>query len=170
MTYLAICLLGIFLYLALGIVPNQRTLRELDETLAETKARIEEREMLISVRQALKQRTQKQGNSLQGARTLPLPSKNEHVSIEVDKLNATMKDIARQAKVELVSLTPGLGSLEGNSKVLAVELVVRGAFPAFRRFLIALGGLPYLEHVEELQCQQNSEGLELRVKLLVERA
>lgn len=165
--YILICFLGVLFFVILGIVPTQRSLRELDGAIAEMKVRIEERKMLTFTHQALKQRIQQQG---QGARALPFPQKNGQVLAEVDKLTGTMKDISRKAKVEFVSLAPGFSSLEGNSKALVYDVVVRGAFPSFRLLLIALGGLPYVDYVEELQFQQYPAGLELRVKFWVEHA
>ena len=163
--YLLICLLGILLFLMLGIVPNQRFLKELDGKIAETRTQIEERKMLITTHQTLKQRTRRQG-----ARALPFPQKNGQNPAEVGKLTDTMKDLARRTNVEVVSIVPGLSSLEGNSKALVLDLVVRGAFRSFRLFLIALEGLPFLDYIEELNFQQNPAGLELRVKFWVEHA
>ena len=69
MVYLLVCILGILLYVILGIVPLQRSLKELDETIAETRTHLEERKMLTDTRQALKQRKQQQGKGMRPACT-----------------------------------------------------------------------------------------------------
>ncbi len=167
--YLLICLSGVIIFIALGILPTQRTLSELNGKIAETKVRIEEQKTLVSIYQTLKQRAQKKETQKQGARTLFLPVKAAPERVEMERLTATVEGISRRANLQMISLAPALSSLGGDSKTMAVEMVVRGEFHSFRRILIGLGELPYIDHVEEMQFQQNQDGTELRVKFWVNR-
>ncbi len=168
--YLLICGTGILIFIILGIAPSHKKILELDQQIAATRARVEEQKNLTSIYQTLKQRAAVQHAQGRSARLLPLPEKKEQAGVEISKLTDAVKDISRTANLEMVSLAPGLDSLDGNSKMLVVEAVIRGNFLSFRRFLIGLGGLRYVDHIEDLQLRQNAEGTEMRIKFWVERA
>ena len=65
----------------------------------------------------------------------------------------------------LVSAVPNLGALTGDAQFIAVDIVLRGNFINFRKFLITLGGIPYLEHIEEIAIQAKPDVKEYRLKL-----
>ena len=162
--YLLICGTGLLIFILGGIVPSQRTLRTLDGKIAATKVGIEEQKALISIYQTLKQRSEVQRTQSPGVRPLPLPVKTGQVGIDLDQLTDAVKAISRTAKLEMISLVPALNSLEGNSKAIVVEAAVRGELSSCRQFLISMGGLPYVEQIEELQFHQQPEGTEMRIK------
>ncbi len=168
--YLLTCGTVILLFIILGIAPSQKKIRELNQQIAATRARAEEQKTLASIYQTLKQRAAVQHAQGRSARLLPLPDKKEQAGVEISKLTDTVKDISRMANLEMVSLSPGLDSLDGSSKMLVVEAVIRGEFLSFRRFLIGLGGLRYVGHIEDLQLRQNTDGTEMRIRFWVERA
>lgn len=164
--YLLMCLLGIMIFLFLGVVPSQRTLEGLEKKIGEAKLRIEEQKTMAPLYQILKQKTQKQG-----VRTLPMPAKSELGRTQMDQLNRKVKEISSNAHVEIVSLMPALalGSLAGDARFLAMEAAIKGDFSSFRNFLIGLGGVPYVEHIEEIQMQLHPNGMELKVKFWIAR-
>lgn len=168
--YIVICLSVTLIFILWGIMPSQRTLNELSMRIVETRQHIEEQKTLQSVYQALKQGTQKQGVQGQYTRVLPLPEKSASALVQMDQFMEAVKEISRMANVELVTLAPALSSLGGNSKTMIMETAVKGDFTSLRKFLIGLGGLSSVNRIEELQIQQNPEGMELRIKFLVERA
>jgi hypothetical protein len=45
--------------------------------------------------------------------------------------------------------------------------VVRGDFLNFRKLLIGLGEVAYVERIEEIQIQQNPDALEFKMKVWV---
>jgi hypothetical protein len=44
-------------------------------------------------------------------------------------------------------------------------MVIRGDFMSFRKFLIGVGELPYLERFEEIEIQQDPGFMEFRMKI-----
>ncbi|MBU4287617.1 MAG: hypothetical protein KKI12_05525, partial [Proteobacteria bacterium] len=51
--------------------------------------------------------------------------------------------------------------------LLVVNTFVKGSFFDFRKFLVNLGGIPYLEHIEKIDIKRTMEGREFRLKILV---
>ncbi len=162
--YMVICLSGIMLFVLLGIFPSQRVLANLEEKIAESNYKIEEQKVFMPVSRIVKERTQKKS-----PRGLPVPAKSPLAQEQVDLLNASIKEISGRANLEVVSILPALGSLSISSKSMAIETLLRGNFYSFRKFLAGLGGIPSVEHIEEIQIRQYPEWLELKVKFWVER-
>ena len=67
----------------------------------------------------------------------------------------------------LVSAIPNINALTGDAQLLSVNVVLRGEFAQFRKFLIQLGGLPYVQHIEEIAIQDNPDTKEFRLKVWV---
>jgi hypothetical protein len=45
--------------------------------------------------------------------------------------------------------------------------VLKGEFANFRKMLIELGALPYLDRIEEIRIQQNPDAMEFRIKIWI---
>jgi hypothetical protein len=163
--YLVVCLSGIATFVFLGIMPSQRSIGELDARIAAAGLRMEEQKTLAPIYQALKEKANKRM-----AMSLPCPAVKELPRTEMDRLNNYVKEAAAGAKVQIVSLKPSLNSLADNSKSLAMETSVRGDFFALRKFLIGLGGISCLEHIEEIEIQQGADSMELKVKFRIARS
>ncbi len=167
--YLLIGFSLILIFIFGAIFPSQRTLRDLNGKIAQTSSRLAEQKALASIYETLRQRAQKQATDKEGARALPLPAKRETPRVQMDQLAGAVQEISRLARVELMSLVPALNSLSGDSKSIVMVATVRGEFYSLCRFLVGLGGLPYMEQIEEIHIQQSPDGLELRVKFGVAR-
>lgn len=163
--YLAVCSLGIIIFILLGLVPTQRDLTSLNEKIANAKLRIEEQKALQPV-----YRTVTEMAKQQGTRSLPFPPVSALPRAQVDQLSNTVEQLARKANLTVVSVMPAVSALAGSPQSLAMEALVRGDFFAFRKFLTGLGGIPSLECIEELQMQQSADGMELKVKFWIARS
>ena len=161
--YLLLCLFGMAAFIFLGIVPSQKVRAGLREKITETNMRIEEQKTLAPLYQALKQRAKKQG----ATRPLPFPAKSEIGRDQIDALSATVKAIAGRSNAALLSFTPALNTLTADSKSMEMNLAARGDFISFRKLITGLGGLPYVEHIEEIRIQQEADNLELHLKLWI---
>ncbi len=162
--YLVICLSGIAIFVFLGIVPSQRSLGELNSRIAAAGLRIEEQRTLSPVYQALKEKSHKRATL-----SLPCPAVKELPRTDMDRLNNSVKEAAGGAKVQIVSLKPALNSLAENSRSLAIEASVKGDFFALRKFLIGLGGISFIEQIEEIQIHQGDDSTELKVRFRIVR-
>lgn len=165
MIYLLLCLSGVMTFVFLGLFPAQRILAGLDVKISENRLRLEEQKTLMPIYQILKQRTRKNANKI-----LPLPRRTELPREKMNLLNTQFNEIAKQTNVEVASLAPSLTALASSSKYLTIEASLRGDFFSFRKFLIGLGAIPYMEHLEEIQVRENSEGREMKIKFAIVRS
>ena len=161
--YLCVCLSGIAVFILFGIVPYYRASSALDGKIAGLASKIEEHEKLLPIYQSLKQTLEKN--------PLNLPSPPEPVSQEKDtqSILATLKEAGERANLKTVSLTPLMNSPAVDAKFLGIEMTIRGDLFAFRKFLVALGKLPYVERIEDVHLKQGSESMEFRIKVQVRR-
>ena len=163
--YLIVCLAGILIFLLLEIVPHNRELASLEGKITDIKSHIEEQKALFPIYLAIKQKTQKKKTPV-----LPFPAKSKLAGAPMAQVNANIKEIAGKANTELVAVTPSLGSSAGSSGYMALEVSAKGNFPSFRKFLIGLEGVGYVEHIEDIQIQQNLNAMEIKIKLWVARS
>jgi hypothetical protein len=75
--------------------------------------------------------------------------------------------IADKAGLTMVSLKPDLSTLAGSSTSLLSNVVLKGEFANFRKMLIGLGDVPYLDRIEEISIQQYPDYLEFRMKIWI---
>ena len=158
--YALLCLSCILFIVFAGIVPKQFYLARLDQKIKSIQSQIEEQKRLSPIYLDLQKKAQ-----AGDAKSLPLTMKNALLRTQLDTIPATFRDIAGKANLDLVSATPDLNSLSGDSRLLLVNTVIRGNFFNFRKFLIGLGAVPYLERIEEIQIQQNEDTMDFKVKI-----
>lgn len=162
--YLLVCISGLVIFIFLGLVPSHRNLAELESKIGEANLRIEEQKTLAPIYLTFKQKARKSDS-----RALPFPAKTEPAQEQTEQLMGRIKDVAVKANLGAVSITPNLSSLSGNLRSLDLELTASGDFFSFRKFLAALGGVNFVEHVEEIQIQQSPDALQLKIKLWIAR-
>jgi hypothetical protein len=84
-----------------------------------------------------------------------------------EQITTIFGDLAREARLEVVSMTPDINSLSGGTGLMVVNAALKGDFQNFRNYLIALGNVPSLAHLGEIQIQTIPGGKEFRLKLWV---
>jgi hypothetical protein len=100
-------------------------------------------------------------------RVLPNPPKTTIPSAESGKFQNALKTIAEKSGLRIVSSTPDLSMLAGSPPFLLYNAVLEGEFANFRKMLIELGALPYLDRIEEIRIQQNPDSMEFRIKIWI---
>ncbi len=161
-TYLAICLAGVLIFVFVGIVPTQRSVSVLDQKIEGVKIRIEEQKNLGPLYQTMSKQFEKkspEGLSIPAPVRLPVS--------DIDKVPGMVKDIAGKSGADVVSVAPDLKAVTGDSKALPLNVVVRGEYQGLRRFLLGVAQMAYLEHVEDIQIQPGGERLELRLRFWI---
>jgi hypothetical protein len=159
-TYALIGLSGILFIVLVGIIPKQFSLARLDQQIKSIQFQLEEQKSLYPIYQDLQKRTQA-GDS----KVLPSPARSALLRTQFNAIPATFREIARKANLDMVSASPDLNSLSSESRLLQVNAVIRGNYFNFRKFLIGLGEVPYLERIEEIQIQQNEDTMEFKMKI-----
>ena len=66
-----------------------------------------------------------------------------------------------------VALSPDLSTLAGSSASFLHNVVLKGEFANFRKMLIGLGAVPYLDRIEEISILQNPDSMEFRMKIWI---
>jgi Tfp pilus assembly protein PilO len=160
--YLGVCLSGILLFVLLGIIPNQYSLNTLEQKISTMKFKIEEQKALSPLYQSVSNWAQQKGPT-----SLPMPASGRLETIKMNMIPQTVRQIAKDNKMNMLSVVPDLKALAGEGQRLSVEVTVRGDFTDFRQFLIDLNAIPYIENMEEIQVEQEKNTQLFRVKLWI---
>jgi hypothetical protein len=153
--------LGALLLVSLAVIyPMQRAAGGLDREIKEMKGQLDEQKALLPIYEALKVR-----NQTAPAGALPTPERSKLSRRLVGTIPFTFRKIARESGMEAVSVTPDVPSLLNQPGQLLVHLVVRGDFMNFRKFLVGVGQLPYLERVEGIEIQPDPYAMEYKLKI-----
>jgi hypothetical protein len=162
LTYLGFGLAGILLFIFAGIVPASRSLVALDARTADVKYRIEEQRTLAPLYKSLQGKSEKKESEL-----LPLPEKGTLAHAKISTIPMSFGTAAKMSGMSLISATPELSAMTGEAQVLAVNTVLRGDFIKFRKFLIHIGGIPYVQYIEEISIQEIPDTREFKLKIWV---
>jgi hypothetical protein len=160
--YLGLCLIGILLLIFVWIVPAYWTLTELDVKAASVRQRIEEQKVLLPFYKTLQSTIEQKDSTV-----LTLPEKGKLAQTNIDTLPVNLNAVAKMSGMSLFSAIPNVSALTGDAKFISVNLVLRGNFINFRKFLINLGGIPYADHIEEIVIQDKADTKEYKLKLWV---
>jgi hypothetical protein len=76
-----------------------------------------------------------------------------------------IRDFARRLNLKLEEITTDDSSLTQESGYLLMRLRLSGDFFKIREFLIDLGSIPSLEHIEEINIRSTKTTKELRLKI-----
>jgi Tfp pilus assembly protein PilO len=160
--YILLCLTGILILILGGIVPNVKKLSKMDTQTAEIKFRLEEQKALGAFAQFLQDKGEKKESEV-----LPLPEKGILAQAKIDTLPLNLTTAAKMSGLSLISATPNLTAMTGDAQSMPVNMILRGDFINFRRFLINLGRIPYVQHIEEIQIEGKPDTREFRMKVWV---
>lgn len=152
----------IFLFMLAGILPLYQYNSNLVEKNAKLNNQIEEQKELGPTYSTLLQVVNNKD-----FRTLPNPEKKTIPRGEAGKFQDDIRTIAGRSGLMTLSLTPDLSTLAGSSASLSHNIVLKGEFSNFRKMLIGLGTVPYLDRIEEISILQNPDSMEFRMKIWI---
>lgn len=160
--YIGFCLAGVLIYLFGGIVPAAKSLVELNEQTATAQYRLEEQKILTPFAQTLMEDEGKKDSEI-----LPMPPREKLPQARINTIPLNLGSAAKTSGMELLSAIPNVKALNVDASLLPVNIVLRGNFVSFRKFLIDLGEIPYIEHIEEIVIQGRPDAKEYRLTLWV---
>jgi hypothetical protein len=152
----------ISLFVLVGIFPLYHHNSNLIEKNKELKNQIEEQKELGPVYLTLLKVINNKDLHI-----LPNPEKKTIPRGEAGKFQDDIRTIAGRAGLMTVSLTPDLSALAGSSTSLLHNVVLKGEFANFRKMLIGLGSVTYLDRIEEISILQNPDSMEFRMKIWI---
>lgn len=158
--YLLICALGIFAFILIGPYMSGKSLVKMDMEIKKLRIQREKQQLLYPFYQKLLKKLQ-----VEESRILPYPGKSKFPRDKTDKISSIFCEIVQNSNLETVSIIPDVKSIANGFGPFLINLLVKGDFFDFRKFLIELGGNPYLQHIEEIKIQQVPGGKEFRLKI-----
>jgi len=162
MKYLIIYPGIVLLVVILGVIPLYKSNTDINNDIKKLKYQIEEQKGLGNIFLLL---TKSMNNK--DLKILPNPPKTTLPRQDAVKFQDVFRAIALKSKLMTVSLTPDFSTLTGNSPYLLYNAVIKGEFTNFRNMLIGLGGISYLDKIEEISIQQYSDSMEFRMKIWI---
>ena len=159
---LLICAGIIIFFILAGIIPLSRYNAGLNKDIKKLQSQIEEQKNLNSTYAMLIKNMEKKDSLI-----LPNPAKTTIPRQEASKFQDVFRETAEKAGLKTVSISPELSSLGGSSSNLLHSAIVKGEFINFRKMLINLNNISYLEKIEEIYIQQYPDSLEFRMKILI---
>lgn len=160
--YIVICLVGLIGFTLLTILPSHRAIRTTERQIAELKQAIEEQQALQPLFQQLLEQAKRRTPS-----DMPFPKKAKLGRGETGGISSFFQELARRNDFRVESIVPDVVSLTDGSGYLKLNTVMTGRFLDFRKLLLQLGELPYLEHIETIQIRTIGELKEFRLKLWI---
>lgn len=146
--YALVCLLGLAAFGALGFYPSYRELRALRSRACQLQVEIRRQEIMRPLYKKLVEKTRRQRE-----KALPFPKQTRLPREQADDLTPLFTRLAQQAGLVLLRVIPDVDSLAETPGRLSVDVTLKGPFNALRDYIVRLGGLPYLEHIEEVRIQ-----------------
>ncbi len=154
------CFGGIAFFVFLLILPRQDMAAELDESIGELEKKIGEQRTLTPVFHNILAKAKNKEKP-----QLPITQKAKLARSDMIKIFDQIKAIATMYNLKLQEITPDVNSLKETSGYLLIRLAVTGNFFNFREFLIDLGAIPSMVHIEEMQIRSIEESREIRLKV-----
>ena len=158
--FFLICSAGILVFIFLIILPSQNSAAELNKNIEELKAKLDEQRILTPVFHSLLKRAKTAPPS-----ALPSPEKTKLPLGDMNSISKEFQDIAMRHNLKLEEVKTDVSSMMEDTGYLMMRLRLTGDFYKFRDFLVDLGSIPSLEHIEEINIRPVKTARELQIKL-----
>ena len=159
MTALVICLVGLAAFILLFIWPDHRAIKKQEAAIVELNRTIQIQGVLTPVYKDLSAKARFEKPAL------PFPDRKPLDRGEIGKLSGLFKDMAEQSGLTFAALTPRADSMPDAGGDMELDVSVAGEFYDLRKFMVAIGGLPYLERTEWLQVSGAETVKNMNLKL-----
>lgn len=88
--------------------------------------------------------------------TLPRPPKQRLTQSEVTEVPMVLSRMARDARLELITVRPQVAAGADGNRQLQVDLQAAGDYAHMRDFLMAVIGMPSMDHISRLDLQRKN--------------
>ncbi|MBA3019362.1 MAG: hypothetical protein KJ550_11425 [Proteobacteria bacterium] len=160
--YLLMFAAGILLFMGIGIYSSKKFSEIKGGEIKAIRCQIEGQMVVLPVYKELLKKLQ-----VKGSEVLPFPDKNRLPKDKIEEIPKIFEGIAKNCNLESVSIIPDVMSLDRTSGLLLVNTFVKGSFFDFRKFLVNLGGISYLERIEKIDIKRTMEGKEFGLKIWI---
>lgn len=161
--YIAICAGIIIIISIFGIIPIYMYNSNTNNNIKKMNDQIEQQKDLNPQYDMLTKILEKKQSQ-----ALPNPQRSKMSREQAGKFQEVIRAIADKAGMMTGSFTPDMANLTGDSQYLLYNVIVKGELNNFRRMLIDLGSVSYLDRIAEISIQQSSDVLEYKLKIWIE--
>lgn len=152
----------IILIVLLGIIPLNRYNAKRSQEIKTVQDQIEEKKGLGQTYQFIQSIPKPKETHI-----LPNPVKTKLSRQDAEKFQDVFRVEAGRSNLVTISLMPDTKSLDGGSQSLLYNVTVKGEFANFRKLLVGLGALPYVDQIEEINLKQDSDSMECKLKIWI---
>jgi hypothetical protein len=96
---------------------------------------------------------------------LPVPERAKLTLGDINTISSVFQDIAARYNLQIEDIKTDVSSMVQDTSYLSMKLRLNGNFYKFREFLVDLGSIPSLEHIEEINIRPLKKSRELEIKL-----
>ena len=152
----------IFLVVLLGIIPLNHYNSDLSQDVKKIQTQIDEQKGLGGLYQLLKNASEKKE-----VHALPNPVKTRLSRQDMGKFQDTFRAEAEKSGFMIISLIPDVKTIASGSQNILYHVAIKGKFANFQKLLVKLGDLSYIDQIEEININQNSDSMEFRLKIWI---
>lgn len=98
---------------------------------------------------------------------LPHPERTVLPRAEAQKFQTDFKQATMKSGLKLIELTPDINTSASPSNSFLHHIVLKGELANFRKLLIELGTIPYVDRIEEMNIQQNTGSMDFKLKVWI---
>ncbi|MCX7634223.1 MAG: hypothetical protein N2Z74_00575 [Syntrophales bacterium] len=132
----------------------------MDKVLEGKRLAIQERSSLAPLYNTLKQEVERKISN-----ALPTPPREKLAQNQIGTIPIAFRTAAQTSGMTMITATPQLSAMSGDAPFIAIDVVVQGKFLDFRKFLINIAALPYIEHIEEIAIQEGTTDRTFKLKV-----
>jgi len=159
--YIIICC-GILLVVVLGIVSFHRYNANKAVDVKRLQNQISEQKGLGPVYLLMLKELQKKE-----VYALPNPRKTKLSKQEFDKVPDVIRQCAGKAGLMTVSVLPDVQTVMTIPHSILFNTTLKGELSNFRKFIIELGAIPYIDQIDDVSIKQYSDAMEYKMKIWV---
>jgi hypothetical protein len=167
--FIVVCLGGILGFYLLSILPHQQAAEQLSLQIDSLQDRIDEQKLLAPMYTRF---TQLLGDT-QPANLgdLPFPEPERLKPEQVAGIEPLFRHLAEQSRLQVRHVGADLNSMLNETGELKLSLEFSGEFNNLRGFMLKLGELPYLTHVERIDVRRENgaQGLHMEMDIWLAR-
>lgn len=157
---LGICAAIVVAFVALLILPNIMEDKRVKREVLQKQAEIEKQKILFPIYLRLQAEL---NNKV--VEELPIPEPQQLTEDKVDAAILAVEDMAIKADLRINDVTPDPLSLAESAGFVGLNCDFYGDFMNVRDFLVQLGSLPYLRHIEQIDMQEGADGVNYLMRL-----
>lgn len=162
MTYLFVCAGLIIVIVLLGILPLYRYNVVRTQNVQKIQTSIEEQRALGGIYELLQTASEQKD-----VYNLPRPAKSSLSRQDIEQFHHAFRAESGKARLMTIALMPDVKSVTSGSQNILYDATLKGEFANFRKLLVGLGSLPYVEQIEEIHIRQSSDSMEFKLKIRI---